>query len=682
MVVNIDGGDVTDDGFTGGDIILDYIGALPPELSAHRYLIMVHEQEKAITAGDLNTDREFFDYNSPVTGFVETHGLTAITLNQIDVAEDAYVASVYEKDALQDVCDYPNIRNSSKRETISGHEDQPYALSISFSSPPGQTITLDGENYTFEKTTFEVPESGVYGTSAWYTQNQPDVHWTPQTDKRYTLMLIDPDGSNCGTETGQYLHWMVVNIDGDKWTTSSTDNDNVLAPWQQPAPPELRAHRYMFLLHEQTHLLDVTQLRNEYKFDALLPTGRQHFDYSTPIQGTGFIYKYGLRAVDQRHVAISGDAFAAMVTAAVFNYNAVTPVAPSMSFVPPACTIVQSEKEMIVQFSTDAGSVLLGDHVSSFSATEFTLPDLPVYSTSGYYTQNMPAVTWTQLVTTSTKWTLLMVDFDAAHCGSGAAFVHWMVVNIDPGVGVLSSDVGDHVAPYFAPAVQELYPHRYNLIMHEQTEGEIDTAPLLAAYANIEGRAFFDYNSPGSGFVATHSLKPVIQKQIDVVEDTFVVLALNQVSLIQSIALKDPSIALNLDTLQESCAYLLAPPIQCPALLFGLGCEQGGGSACFDCATSNRADLDAVDCFSNRMSWVEAYCYPEHFYPPNSPPAPPSSRSSSDDSSALSHGATVAIIVVCSCISAIGIIGAAVYLRLSRSSQDKATYSTLTSDLL
>jgi len=87
-----------------------------------------------------------------------------------------------------------------------------------------------------------------------------NLQWESNPDKFYTLAMIDPDApSRKAPIFGEYLHWMVVNIEGgggadagDSKKDENIYNGTVLATYRPPGPPQGSGlHRYVFLMYEQ-----------------------------------------------------------------------------------------------------------------------------------------------------------------------------------------------------------------------------------------------------------------------------------------------------------------------------------------------------------------------------------------------------------------------------------------------
>lgn len=74
-------------------------------------------------------------------------------------------------------------------------------------------------------------------------QSPPQIRYTFEKQKMYTLVLVDPDAVG-----GLKIHWLIVNI-------QSTEQTEVI-PYLGPHPPKGSGlHRYVFMLVEQTRML-------------------------------------------------------------------------------------------------------------------------------------------------------------------------------------------------------------------------------------------------------------------------------------------------------------------------------------------------------------------------------------------------------------------------------------------
>jgi phosphatidylethanolamine-binding protein len=74
------------------------------------------------------------------------------------------------------------------------------------------------------------------------TASQPDVTFTGEEGKSYTLLMSDPDAP-----AKSWLHWLITNIPGE---AVNVEEGQVLVKYSGPSPPS-GIHRYMFTLYEQ-----------------------------------------------------------------------------------------------------------------------------------------------------------------------------------------------------------------------------------------------------------------------------------------------------------------------------------------------------------------------------------------------------------------------------------------------
>uniref|UniRef100_A0A0M3J700 Phosphatidylethanolamine-binding protein 4 (inferred by orthology to a human protein) n=1 Tax=Anisakis simplex TaxID=6269 RepID=A0A0M3J700_ANISI len=96
-------------------------------------------------------------------------------------------------------------------------------------------------------------------------RKQPTVNWPSDSQKLYTLMMVDPDAPSRKRPTmGQWLHWLVVNVPG-----SSIDQGQTLTPYAPPTPPSGSGlHRYVFLAYQQSAQLNANSVSQRPKFSA------------------------------------------------------------------------------------------------------------------------------------------------------------------------------------------------------------------------------------------------------------------------------------------------------------------------------------------------------------------------------------------------------------------------------
>ncbi|XP_023658242.1 phosphatidylethanolamine-binding protein 4 [Paramormyrops kingsleyae] len=81
----------------------------------------------------------------------------------------------------------------------------------------------------------------------------PQVRWEhAEKEKRYTLMMVDPDTpSRCNPTKSHWRHWLVVDIVGSDLRKGDVKG-SVLSGYRRPTPPRgTGLHRYQFMLFEQ-----------------------------------------------------------------------------------------------------------------------------------------------------------------------------------------------------------------------------------------------------------------------------------------------------------------------------------------------------------------------------------------------------------------------------------------------
>lgn len=111
---------------------------------------------------------------------------------------------------------------------------------------------------------------------------EPSVSFTTELIGNFTLVLVDPDAPSPSNPARRFiLHWLLTDIPHDGEEVSEAISGNEIAPYMPPAPPE-GAHRYIFLLYQQTEPLSVTL------GDPALPATRTGF------QPEDFAAQYGL----------------------------------------------------------------------------------------------------------------------------------------------------------------------------------------------------------------------------------------------------------------------------------------------------------------------------------------------------------------------------------------------------
>ncbi|KAL7670154.1 hypothetical protein ACOME3_005097 [Neoechinorhynchus agilis] len=106
---------------------------------------------------------------------------------------------------------------------------------------------------------------------------RPVVVSTFESNKLYTLIMLDPDGpSPKNRELSPYLHWLDVN-------TGSSDLFKEVNVYVPPAPPA-GIHRYVTLVFEQKGYIDGSKL--------YFPK-RNNFPFRSFVEENGLTLKYG-----------------------------------------------------------------------------------------------------------------------------------------------------------------------------------------------------------------------------------------------------------------------------------------------------------------------------------------------------------------------------------------------------
>ncbi|XP_011192817.2 phosphatidylethanolamine-binding protein homolog F40A3.3-like [Zeugodacus cucurbitae] len=87
-------------------------------------------------------------------------------------------------------------------------------------------------------------------------KDQPTASWEAEDDALYTLFMVDPDAPSRAEPTyREILHWLVVNIPGNKVADGQT-----IAEYIGSGPPEGSGlHRYVFLVFKQAGKIEATQ---------------------------------------------------------------------------------------------------------------------------------------------------------------------------------------------------------------------------------------------------------------------------------------------------------------------------------------------------------------------------------------------------------------------------------------
>ncbi|XP_050307541.1 protein D2-like [Anthonomus grandis grandis] len=95
---------------------------------------------------------------------------------------------------------------------------------------------------------------------------QPQVTWEADSDKYYTLSMVDPDAPSRDNPIYREInHWLVVNIKGNDLSTGET----ITAYVGSRPPKHSGLHRYIFIVFEHNEKIHVT--------DENLDTERRNF---------------------------------------------------------------------------------------------------------------------------------------------------------------------------------------------------------------------------------------------------------------------------------------------------------------------------------------------------------------------------------------------------------------------
>ena len=132
-------------------------------------------------------------------------------------------------------------------------------LRVTFSASAGNVTVCDAPTEVFEAATiplaaWQLANGSVAQVGGYYTQNEPNVSWTVDDNDEtalFSLFMLDPDAFYCGK--GVKIHWSILNIPGD-----DIPNGDAVNPFAHPGPPEMRYHRYVFLLHKQAAVIDLS----------------------------------------------------------------------------------------------------------------------------------------------------------------------------------------------------------------------------------------------------------------------------------------------------------------------------------------------------------------------------------------------------------------------------------------
>ena len=90
-------------------------------------------------------------------------------------------------------------------------------------------------------------------------KNEPEVTYTAEENSFYILLMTDPDApSRQNPAYGEILHWLVVNIPGNKIKEGETKTVYIGAG----APKDTGLHRYIFFVFKQNAKQDFSHLPN------------------------------------------------------------------------------------------------------------------------------------------------------------------------------------------------------------------------------------------------------------------------------------------------------------------------------------------------------------------------------------------------------------------------------------
>ena len=130
--------------------------------------------------------------------------------------------------------------------------------------------------------------------SAYQTQEEPQLYYKADPDKKYLVMLIDPDAPSCKLSRANenkhdnWLHWVKVNVPGTNTAVGETTVTYVPA-----GPPEgTGAHRYVLLVFEQVKsvkwprfdwLQKTVENRENFNFEKFFKTFGKYLASNDPV---------------------------------------------------------------------------------------------------------------------------------------------------------------------------------------------------------------------------------------------------------------------------------------------------------------------------------------------------------------------------------------------------------------
>jgi phosphatidylethanolamine-binding protein (PEBP) family uncharacterized protein len=131
-------------------------------------------------------------------------------------------------------------------------------------------------------------KNGIFLTT-FETRMEPKVDFKANTNKLYMLVMHDPDAV-----VGNYFHWLVVNVQGDK-----INNGDKIFDYKGPAPPKGSGiHRYIFLLYEQPENINVHFTNRMMTMDDFYEKIRVHLKPITSVYFTSKNHNGGKSCLD------------------------------------------------------------------------------------------------------------------------------------------------------------------------------------------------------------------------------------------------------------------------------------------------------------------------------------------------------------------------------------------------
>ena len=98
------------------------------------------------------------------------------------------------------------------------------------------------------------------------TQIKPNVSLTGlDTNKMYTLIMSDPNAV-----VGNYIHWLVININGTSNINNIETGKAILEYYGPRPPPESGEHNYIFSLYESNKNNKINQSERQIELAELL----------------------------------------------------------------------------------------------------------------------------------------------------------------------------------------------------------------------------------------------------------------------------------------------------------------------------------------------------------------------------------------------------------------------------